>query len=42
MAWESHNRKLAYYRSHRQGKKVTREYFGSGDLARLASGLDAA
>ena len=26
----------------RKGKKVTREYFGSGDAARLASALDNA
>ncbi len=29
-----------YYRSRRKGKKVTREYFGNGDAARLAAALD--
>ena len=33
MAWELHNGKPVYYRSRRKGKKVTREYYGSGDLA---------
>ena len=42
MAWELHSGKSVYYRSHRKGKKVTREYYGTGDMARLASALDSA
>jgi hypothetical protein len=38
MAWDKSNG--MYYRSHRNGKKVTREYFGNGEAARLAAGLD--
>ena len=41
MAWEIRNGKRMYYRSRRKGKKVTREYFGAGDAARLAAALDA-
>ena len=42
MAWEMRNGKGVYYRSRRKGKKVSREYFGSGDAARLAAALDDA
>jgi hypothetical protein len=42
MAWEMRNGKNVYYRSKRKGKKVSREYFGGGDAARLASALDDA
>jgi hypothetical protein len=38
MAWDKTNG--MYYRYHREGKKVTREYFGKGEEARLAAGLD--
>jgi hypothetical protein len=37
MAWDSNG---MYYRSRRKGKKVTREYFGNGEAARLAAALD--
>jgi hypothetical protein len=38
MAWDKTNG--MYYRSHREGKRVTREYFGKGEEARLAAALD--
>jgi hypothetical protein len=38
MAWDKRNG--MYYRSHRKGKKVTREYFGNGKAAGLAAALD--
>ena len=38
MAWDKGNG--MYYRSRRIGKKVAREYFGNGELARLAFALD--
>jgi hypothetical protein len=37
MAWDSNGN---YYRSRRNGKKVTREYFGKGEAARLAAAID--
>jgi hypothetical protein len=40
MAWENHNGQSVYYRSRREGKHVLRDYYGSGDLARLAAGID--
>lgn len=38
MAWDKTNG--AYYRSHRRGKKVVREYFGKGEAGRLAAAID--
>lgn len=38
MTWD--RKKGKYYRSRRRGKKVVREYYGNGEKARLAAGLD--
>jgi hypothetical protein len=40
MGWELRNGKRYYYRKQRQGKRVTSEYLGTGELANLFSLID--
>src|SRR5262245_54846358 len=38
--WQRRGKKLYYYRTRRVGRRVVREYFGSGPEAVLAAALD--
>lgn len=40
MAWERRRNRMYYYRSHRIGKRVVKEYFGAGLAAHLAAAED--
>jgi hypothetical protein len=40
MAWEKRHKSTYYYRSLRVGKKVRRDYMGSGPEAQLSADLD--
>ena len=41
MAWVVRGDREYYYRSRREGGRVVRDYYGSGDEARLAAAVDA-
>jgi hypothetical protein len=40
MAWERRSNGLYYYRSHREGRRVRKEYIGSGPTAILIAEMD--
>jgi hypothetical protein len=42
MAWERRRNNLYYYRVHRQGNRVIKRYFGSGEKGRDAAAEDEA
>lgn len=41
MGWERRGQKRYYYRTRRVGRRVVKDYVGSGDAAALAAQLDA-
>ena len=42
MSWEQRNGRGEYYTSsHRENGRIVREYYGKGELARLAADVDA-
>ena len=41
MGWEQRRGRCYYYRSVRQGARVTKEYLGSGPAAALAASIEA-